>query len=129
MVWYSRFSFSSSCFSISQISGTARLERKCEPEGREHHHRARQPGSTFRTSSHSPTLSGEGSRTGMFRPDRPQSVDDLRKLLRLKVQDGSDLQTAAKTLRDSYQFFVSLQRLAEEKRTSCYEMLEHLRHF
>eukprot|EP00960_Hanusia_phi_P076493 768568-Hanusia_phi.AAC.5 len=84
---------------VFQISGTARLERKCEPEGREHHHRARQPGSTFRTSSHSPTLSGEGSRTGMFRPDRPQSVDDLRKLLRLKVQDGSDLQTAAKTLR------------------------------
>uniref|UniRef100_A0A7S4P5B4 Uncharacterized protein n=3 Tax=Guillardia theta TaxID=55529 RepID=A0A7S4P5B4_GUITH len=39
-------------------------------------------------------------------------VDDLRMLLRLKVQDGSDLQTAAKTLRDSYHFFVSLQRHA-----------------
>ncbi|EKX55100.1 hypothetical protein GUITHDRAFT_99732 [Guillardia theta CCMP2712] len=56
-------------------------------------------------------------------------VDDLRMLLRLKVQDGSDLQTAAKTLRDSYHFFVSLQRHAEEKGTTCYEFLEQLRQF
>ena len=151
---------------LSQISsGVAWLEQQRQQEGREHHNRFGQVGPTPWAWSHCPTLSGKENRMEKWSSDCVQRVDDLRMLLRLKVQDGSDLQTAAKTLRsvcfrfmvpsllifwlrDSYHFFVSLQRhagiistvllckltwvpceFAEEKGTTCYEFLEQLRHF
>lgn len=54
-------------------------------------------------------------------------VETLRELIRVKIQDGADVDTAAVTLKDCRSFFHSLQAHAQEKGKSPFELLEEVR--
>eukprot|EP00293_Proteomonas_sulcata_P000539 CAMPEP_0184315388 /NCGR_PEP_ID=MMETSP1049-20130417/82106_1 /TAXON_ID=77928 /ORGANISM="Proteomonas sulcata, Strain CCMP704" /LENGTH=190 /DNA_ID=CAMNT_0026633851 /DNA_START=188 /DNA_END=760 /DNA_ORIENTATION=+ len=58
-----------------------------------------------------------------------KQVEILRGIIRLKVQDASDLKTASATLKEAFSFFKSLATHAQEKGVSRFDMLEQLRNF
>lgn len=58
-----------------------------------------------------------------------EHVHVLRALLRLKVQDGADLDTAYSTLREARDFFTSLSSHAAEKGQPRFTILKQLRAF